>query len=74
MVRAQVGDGRGIARSRMGLIAIGLLFINTITDLGLLHPVLVCILALGGTTAALHAVFRKNNLRNLTGSPSGLPM
>lgn len=69
MVHAQVGSGRGASKSRLGLVCVGIVGINTIAAFGMSHPILVSALALAAAATALYFVFREDNLRNLKDSP-----
>ena len=69
MVRAQVSDGRDLSRSRLGLIVLWFLAVNTISSLGASYPFIVSLPALPAAAAALLFVFAGNNLRSLKYGP-----
>ena len=69
IMRAQVSGGQTMTESRLGLLVVGLLAINTITSLGMTYPLVVSALALVGAAVALRLVFHNNNVRNLKDSP-----
>ena len=68
-VHAQVSTGRGLVKSRLGLIGGGLVVANAVASLGVRHPWLVSGLALAAAAAASYRVFGLNNLRDLKEGP-----
>lgn len=69
MVHAQVGPGGSVTRSRLGLMAVAVLTVNGMVSLGVSHPLLIGVLALAGSAAAVNRAHSADNIRGLTSSP-----